>query len=97
MGEFVNSGFGRFGDGKRRVEIPLSLILLNSDSALYPLLSRLQLKYPLVQETESINYPDIKPMSQNINLLKLINSKCYSDPKNLNIQTTYDDLKFLID
>jgi hypothetical protein len=36
-------------------------------------------------------------MSQNINLFKLINSKCYSDPNNLNIQTTYDDLKFLID
>jgi hypothetical protein len=36
-------------------------------------------------------------MSQNINLLKLIDSKCYSDPKRLNIQTTFDDLKLLID
>jgi hypothetical protein len=36
-------------------------------------------------------------MNKNINLLKLIDSQCYSDPKNLNIQTIFDDLKLLID
>jgi hypothetical protein len=36
-------------------------------------------------------------MNQNINLLKLIDSKCYSNPKNLNVQTIFDDLKLLID
>ena len=50
MGEFINAGLAKFGDGKTKVKIPLSLIFLNSDSALYPLLTRLQEKYPLVQE-----------------------------------------------
>lgn len=49
MGQFINAGFGKFGDGKSRVEIPLSIIILSSDSTLYPLLNKLQEKYPLVQ------------------------------------------------
>ncbi len=36
-------------------------------------------------------------MKSNLNLLTLIDSKCYADPDHLNYQTTMDDLKILID
>lgn len=36
-------------------------------------------------------------MKSKINLLSLISSKSFIDLDNLNIQTTMDDLKFLID
>lgn len=72
IGQFINAGFGKFGDGKSRVEIPLSTIMLSSDSTLYPLLNKLQGKYPLVQDSGDIVFPDIQPMTQNINLLDLI-------------------------
>lgn len=42
MGEFINAGFGKFSNEKKNIEVPLAFILLNSDSALYPLLARLQ-------------------------------------------------------
>lgn len=42
MGEFINAGLGKFVDGKSKVKVPLSLILFNSDSALFPILTRLQ-------------------------------------------------------
>jgi len=41
--------------------------------------------------------PSVKTFSKNIDLLKLIPSQCYSDPSHLNIQTTFNDLKFLIE
>lgn len=72
IGQFINAGFGKFGDGRSRVEIPLSIIMLSSDSTLYPLLNKLQGKYPLVQESGDITFPDVQPMTQNINLLNLI-------------------------
>lgn len=42
MGEFINAGFGKFSTENWHLEVPLSLVLLNSDSALYALLGRLQ-------------------------------------------------------
>lgn len=48
MGQFINSGFGKFSNGNKRIEIPLSVILLNSDSSIFPLLTRIQENYPLV-------------------------------------------------
>ena len=41
--------------------------------------------------------PSVKTFNKNIDLLKLIPSQSYSDPTHLNIQTTFNDLRFLIE
>lgn len=72
-------------------------MLLNSDSALFALLGPLQEKYPLVSDVPNIAFPEVKNESSNINVLNIIDSKCYEDPDNLNRQSLMDDLKFIID
>lgn len=97
MGEFINAGCGKFSTKDWHLEIPLSLVMLNSDSALYALLGRLQEKYPLVEEVPDLRFPHVESTSSNLNLLSLIKSRCYSDPDHLNRQSLMDDLKVLID
>lgn len=97
MGEFINAGFGHFSTSESHVQVPLSLVLLNSDSALFALLGKLQDKYPLVSDVQNISFPDVPTINSKINVLSLINSKCYADPNHLNIQSLKDDLKLLID
>ena len=80
MGEFINAGFSRFSTADRHIEVPLSLVLLNSDSALFPLLSDLQNNYPLVTDVPDMKFPEVPKMEQRPNVLKLFNSKCYADP-----------------
>lgn len=41
--------------------------------------------------------PNVQTFNKNIDLLKLIPSQSYSDPNHLNIQTTFNDLRFLIE
>lgn len=41
--------------------------------------------------------PSVKTFNKNIDLLKLIPSQSHSDPKHINIQTTFNDLRFLIE
>lgn len=59
MGEFINAGFGHFSTKDWHLEVPLSLVMLNSDSALYALLGRLQEKYPLVEEVPNMDFPKV--------------------------------------
>jgi len=98
MGEFINAGFSRFSTADRHIEVPLSLVLLNSDSALYPLLASLQENYPLVDPNAPVmSFPAVPKLSNRPNILKYFNSKSYADPDRLNAQTLMDDLKFIID
>jgi hypothetical protein len=97
MGEFINAGFGRFSTTEKHVEIPLSLVLLNSDSALFALLGKLQEKYPLVSDVPNVALPTVANESKTINVLSLIDSKSYKDPEHLNRQSLMDDLKSIID
>jgi hypothetical protein len=41
--------------------------------------------------------PTVRTYNKNINLLKLIPSQSHSDPAHLNIQTTFNDLRYLIE
>ena len=77
MGEFINAGFGHFSTKDWHLEIPLSLVLLNSDSALYALLGRLQKKCPLVEDVPNMEFPKVDSTKTNISLLSLINSRSY--------------------
>jgi hypothetical protein len=75
----------------------LSTVLIHSDSALYPLLEKLQKDYPLVESNDGLTFPEVSNMPSNLNLLTLIPSKSLADLDYLNVQTILDDLKFLID
>ncbi len=44
-----------------------------------------------------MKFPYVESTQTKINLLSLINSKCYTDPDHLNRQSLMDDLKVLID
>lgn len=42
MCSFINAGFGKYSTAEHHMEVPLSPLLLNSDSALYLILENLQ-------------------------------------------------------
>lgn len=97
MSCFLNAGFRKYSSAEEHVQFSLAPLLLNSDSALYFILESLQERYPLVANEDNLTFPEVEEMKSALNLLSLIDSKCYADLDNYNFQTTMDDLKALID
>ena len=71
-------------------------IMQVSDDALFNLFKKLKVRYPQTSETSKLNIPDIPTTKTSMNLLANFNSKCFSDPANINIQTIYEDVEFML-
>ena len=67
-----------------------------SDDALYNLFKTLKRRYPQAVVRGSIKLPQIKTTKTNVNLLDHFPAQSFSDPGNMNYQTVYEDLKFLL-
>lgn len=74
----------------------LYLFVQASDEALFNLFKGLKEKYPQTAVTEKIDVPDIPTTTTDVNLLDHFPSKCFSDPANMNYQTIYEDVSFLL-
>ena len=92
--EYVDSGLSSFSfmQSQRRA----NMIDASSDEALYYLFRCLKTRYPQTAIKGSLQVPDIKNTKTDVNLLDHFPSKGFSDPENLNCQTIYDDVLFLL-
>lgn len=96
--EFVDAGFGgRFSTILDASQLQFSIVTLQSDSALFGAFKLLKERYPQVPDNTEINFPEVKTMKNDCNLLNNFPSKCYSDPGFINIQILASDLKYMID
>ena len=94
--EYVDSGMAVLNFMSDVSRTDLNTYVMASDDALYNLFKTLKLKYPQTAIQSSVKIPEIVSTKTNLNLFDLFPSKCFSDPENMNYQTTYEDIKFLL-
>ena len=56
----------------------------------------LNAKYPQTAVKGSLKVPEIQTTKTSVNLLDHFPAKCFSDPKNMNYQTIYEDVRFML-
>jgi hypothetical protein len=67
-----------------------------SDDGLFNIFKKLKDRYPQTGQTEKIEFPDVPSTKTNMNLLENFPSKAYADPPNVNLQTIYEDISFML-
>jgi hypothetical protein len=94
--EYVDSGFGNINFILTDSRLNLFSIAQLSDDALYGVFKRLKAQYPQTGTKDDTVFPDVPNTTTKINLLDHFPSKAFSDPNNINVQTIYDDVSFLL-
>ena len=96
MKEFVDSGLGNLNALIEKTHSNLYEFIILSDDSLLNLFKKLKNRYPQTGETQKIEFPEVPSTKTKENLFDNFNSKCFSDPDHINIQTIYEDINFLL-
>lgn len=79
-----------------RTQTNLYIFVQSSDEALFNIFKKLKDRYPQTSATEKIDFPDVPSTKTNMNLLDNFPAISFSDPNNMNYQTIYEDINFLL-
>lgn len=95
--EYVDSGLSSISFMVDRTQTNLFSFVQSSDDALFNLFKKLKDRYPQTSQTnEKIDFPDVPSTKTNLNLLDNFPCLSFSDPANMNYQTIYEDINFLL-
>jgi len=72
------------------------MFVQSSDDALFNIFKKLKERYPQTQANDNIEFPDVPSTKTNMDLLNNFNKLSFSDPANMNYQTIYEDINFLL-
>lgn len=78
------------------VDVMLQSFMQFSDDALLNLFKKLKDRYPQTTAKEEIEFPDVPTTKSTLNLFDNFTALSFSDPKNLNYQTIYEDINYLL-
>jgi len=94
--EYVDSGMASINFALDRTRCSLYDYCQASDEALFHLFKKLKDRYPMTSDMKEINFPDVPSTKTAANLLNNFHTLCFSDPENMNYQTIYEDMNFLL-
>ena len=94
--EYVDSGMAFMHFAVDKSQIELFSFVQTSDDALFNIFKKLKDRYPQTGTTEKIEFPDVPSTKTDMDLLNNFNKLSFSDPANMNYQTIYEDINFLL-
>ena len=94
--EYAEAGLGNLSFHTSKTRVEMHEFMQVSDQVLFNLFKKLKTRYPQTGETSRLDIPDIPTTKTAINLLDHFKAKSFSDPQNINIQTIYEDVEFML-